>query len=186
VSANVAALKATLDAIDRETVAKGKDKVVALWQLEKYGMWRKGRAVLRAYPELEKRIAARGRGDTAISFSEIERCSGRNRETICKWVKLFLAHEDEKEFLAWAKEQAPAVLAKWEAQPNRLVLLTDPGNTSLTTHLSYEEAEDFTRLLGEKIASDCWAVARRFAVDCDIVHASVMAMLSERMRASQA
>lgn len=105
-------LKERLDKIDRETVSKGKEKVVALWLLEKHAMWRKGREVLRAYPELEK-PAVGGRGVSA-GFSEVERLTGRNRETISKWVKIFLAHDDEKDFLSWAKEQAPAVLAKWE------------------------------------------------------------------------
>ena len=106
-------LKDRLDKIDREVVAKGKDKVVALWLLEKQAMWRKGREVLRAYPELEK-PAVGGRGVSA-GFAELERLTGRYRETISKWVKLFLAHEDEKSFLEWAKEQAPKVLEKWEA-----------------------------------------------------------------------
>jgi len=105
-------LKDRLDKIDHETVAKGKDKVAALWLLEKHAMWRKGREVLRAYPELEK-PAPGGRG-VGAGFSELERLTGRKRETISKWVKLFVAHDDEKSFLAWAREQAPAVLAKWE------------------------------------------------------------------------
>lgn len=79
-------------------------------------MWRKGRAVLRAYPELEGRQIRRGPpGVSEITFTTVATATGRSDKTVAGWVRLFLAHEDEKAFLAWAKEQAPAVLAKWEA-----------------------------------------------------------------------
>lgn len=123
-------LKDRLDRIDRETVAKGKDKVVSLWQLEKHAMWRKGREVLRAYPELEERIGTKGRGGMDHSFRALEETTGRDRRTIGGWVKLFLAHEDEKAFLSWTKEQAPIVLAKWEQH-----LLPPPKVNGVSTPL---------------------------------------------------
>jgi N6-adenosine-specific RNA methylase IME4 len=80
-------------------------------------MWRKGREVLRAYPDLEKRMAERGRGDSAIiSFRQLEETTGRQKETISKWVKLFLEHQNEKEFLEWAKSEVTARLEKWAAK----------------------------------------------------------------------
>jgi len=109
-------LKDRLDKIDRWVLETGGDKVVALWQLEKHGMWKKGREVLRAYPDLEERSTVKGGpGGLTVTFTQVESETGRARQTISGWVKLFLAHEDEKSFLEWAKEQAPKVLAKVES-----------------------------------------------------------------------
>jgi hypothetical protein len=108
-------LKQRLDAIDHDVVDSGKSKVADLWLLEKHAMWRKGREVLSAFPQLENPRRG-GRGSTEVSFATVAEATGRTEKTISGWTRLFLTHKDESEFLTWAKEQAAVVLAKWEAR----------------------------------------------------------------------
>ena len=55
---------------------------------------RKGREVLRDYPDLEKPSQG-GRGGVG-GFERLERETGRKAETLAKWVKLFIEHQDEE------------------------------------------------------------------------------------------
>jgi N6-adenosine-specific RNA methylase IME4 len=128
-----ASLKERLDRIDREIVSEGKDKVVALWLLEKHAMWRKGREVLKSFPELAGKPQRGGRGLVAVSFKSVALEVGRPDVTISRWVKLVLAHPEEKAFLAWAREQTPIVLAKWEGH-----LLSSPKVNGVATPLPPE------------------------------------------------
>ena len=68
-----------------------------------------GREVLKTYPELAERMSQRGRGEGDITtFRQVEQQTGRKAETVANWVKLTLAHPEEKAFLVWANEQSRA------------------------------------------------------------------------------
>ena len=54
--ADHALLRERLDEIDRETVARGADKVRSLHEIEIQAQWLKGREVLAAYPDLAARL----------------------------------------------------------------------------------------------------------------------------------
>lgn len=110
--ANPLLLRARLDEIDREAVERGAEKMKSLHELEIQAQWLKGREVLAAYPDLVK-PAQGGRG-VGAGFSEVERETGRKRETIAKWVKLFLAHPEENKFLPWATREAERRTENWQ------------------------------------------------------------------------
>ncbi len=71
-------LRSRLDKIDSETILKGLGKYGEAWLLAKQGMWRKGKEILKDYPELAGKLAAGGRGVTA-GFREVARIAGRDR-----------------------------------------------------------------------------------------------------------
>lgn len=110
------ALKATLDKIDADTVLSSAGKVESVWISEKHGMWRKGIAVLEAYPGLadKKNLPKGGRGVSG-GFMQVERATGRQAESIAKWVNLALAHKTEKDLLAWANRESKLVVDRWRA-----------------------------------------------------------------------
>ena len=52
-------------------------------------MWRKGLAVIEAYPEIEKDKPRKGgRGVSEVSYAKIAKITGRDDHTIKKWVEL--------------------------------------------------------------------------------------------------
>jgi len=59
-------------------------------------MWRKGREVMREYPELGDGKPQRGgRGVVEVSYVFVARETGRSDMAIARWVKLFLAHPEK-------------------------------------------------------------------------------------------
>ena len=53
-------LRSRLDRIDRETLQKGLGKYGEAWELAQWGMWLKGREVLKDYPMLDGKPARGG------------------------------------------------------------------------------------------------------------------------------
>jgi N6-adenosine-specific RNA methylase IME4 len=122
-------LKDRLDRIDNEIRSKGAKAVYEINLLELHGAWRKGREVLRAYPELEDEKPRKGgRGVSEVSFATVAMATGRSDKTIASWAKLFLAHEDQEEFSKWAKDEARARVEKWQA---KLLPAPKPANPAL-------------------------------------------------------
>lgn len=114
-------LLSSVNEIDTQTLADGKEKVGGLWLIEKRGMWQKGLAVIEEYPHIEEdydRVGKR-KVDGKMTIKKLAGVLGRSQPTISKWIKLVVSvGKTEADFERWS---GPAMLAVEERWGRKLV-----------------------------------------------------------------
>lgn len=114
-------LKDRLDKIAINITSVAAEKVGDGWALQKELMWRSGIEVLKDYPQLLKTdeliesVAPPPMGSGGqVSYREVERESGRKRETIKKWIDLVkLIGTKESQFLEWVQPEKEKAAERW-------------------------------------------------------------------------
>jgi len=112
-------LLSRINEIDTYTLAEGGGKMADLFVLERCGMWQKGLAVLKMYPELEGGGAKAGRPKknepAVVSMNKVAIITGRSTPTISKWIKFVMAvGKTQEDFNRWIKDAKKAAVEKWQ------------------------------------------------------------------------
>jgi hypothetical protein len=115
-------LRAELDAIDMETVSEGSRPYCNFRIADAHGQWRKGWAIIKAYPKAASYDGKRGQPKkvlavTANTFSweGIARETGRRNITLKAWVELAVKiGKGEDQFKAWASDARDRFLGQFE------------------------------------------------------------------------
>jgi hypothetical protein len=107
-----------INAIDTNALAEGGPKILDATIIEKRAMWDKAKILLDAYPELEEsynKPGKRKKDSDVMTLVALEPILGRTRQTMSKWISLYLSvGKTEKEFQEWAKKAALVAQETWE------------------------------------------------------------------------
>ena len=106
-----------VNGIDAVTMAEGTPLAGNLMVLERYGVWQKGKIVLKYCPHFKDGFGVSGpKADgKPVSLNDVATVLGRTTPTVSRWVKFVLEVGTKKaEFDGWAKTARLAIENKWQ------------------------------------------------------------------------
>lgn len=174
--------------IDTISVSKGSPLLKDLWGIERRGMWSKGQAVLRFFPELEEATAKPNRGGRPkagearpVSFRMIAEKIGRPEPTVIRWVKfhlsvgksesdldLFIANAAQAAVEAWQRKLVKTDDSRKDPEPDVRKAIDNQTFLNVKERIdSGEETEEDVKWLVNRVRTltDAMKKAMQFALD---------------------